>query len=142
MKRFIGLDLGTTSLGVSISDKTNTIVSPLVLIKFKKEDYNIALKEVLDIIKEYNITDVVLGLPKNMDSSMGFAATRSINFKKMLEENDITVHLEDERLTTVEAINIMKNNGVKKINKSGNTDILSAVLILESYIKRIENERK
>lgn len=142
MKRFIGLDLGTTSLGVSISDKTNTIVSPLVLIKFKKEDYNIALKEVLNIIKDYNITDVVLGLPKNMDSSMGFAATRSINFKKMLEENDITVHLEDERLTTVEAINIMKNNGVKKINKSGNTDILSAVLILESYIKRIENERK
>ncbi len=142
MKRFIGLDLGTTSLGVSITDKTNTIVSPLVLIKFKKEDYNTALKEVLDIIKEYNITDVVLGLPKNMDNSMGFAATRSINFKNMLEENNITVHLEDERLTTVEAINIMKNNGVKKINKSGNTDILSAVLILESYIKRIENEGK
>ena len=142
MNRFIGLDLGTTSLGVSITDKTNTIVSPLVLIKFKKEDYNTALKEVLDIIKEYNITDVVLGLPKNMDNSMGFAATRSINFKNMLEENDITVHLEDERLTTVEAINIMKNNGVKKINKSGNTDILSAVLILESYIKRIENEGK
>lgn len=142
MKRFIGLDLGTTSLGISISDKTNTIVSPLVLIKFKKEDYNTALKEVLDIIKEYNITDVVLGLPKNMDNSMGFAATRSINFKNMLEENNIAVHLEDERLTTVEAINIMKNNGVKKINKSGNTDILSAVLILESYIKRIENEGK
>ena len=142
MKRFIGLDLGTTSLGVSISDKTNTIVSPLVLIKFKKEDYNTALKEVLDIIKEYNITDVVLGLPKNMDNSMGFAATRSINFKNMLEENNIAVHLEDERLTTVEAINIMKNNRVKKINKSRNTDILSAVLILESYIKRIENEGK
>lgn len=142
MKRFIGLDLGTTSLGVSITDKTNTIVSPLVLIKFKKEDYNTALKEVLDIIKEYNITDVVLGLPKNMDNSMGFAATRSINFKNMLEENNIAVHLEDERLTTVEAINIMKNNGVKKINKSENTDILSAVLILESYIKRIENEGK
>lgn len=142
MKRFIGLDLGTTSLGVSISDKTNTIVSPLVLIKFKKEDYNTALKELLNIIEKYNITDVVLGLPKNMDNSMGFAATRSINFKNMLEENNIAVHLEDERLTTVEAINIMKNNGVKKINKSGNTDILSAVLILESYIKRIENEGK
>lgn len=142
MKRFIGLDLGTTSLGVSISDKTNTIVSPLVLIKFKKEDYNTALKELLNIIEKYNITDVVLGLPKNMDNSMGFAATRSINFKNMLEENNIAVHLEDERLTTVEAINIMKNNGIKKINKSGNTDILSAVLILESYIKRIENEGK
>lgn len=142
MKRFIGLDLGTTSLGVSITDKTNTIVSPLVLIKFKKEDYNTALKELLNIIEKYNITDVVLGLPKNMDNSMGFAATRSINFKNMLEENNIAVHLEDERLTTVEAINIMKNNGVKKINKSGNTDILSAVLILESYIKRIENEGK
>ena len=133
MKRFIGLDLGTTSLGVSISDKTNTIVSPLVLIKFKKEDYNTALKELLNIIEKYNITDVVLGLPKNMDNSMGFAATRSINFKNMLEENNIAVHLEDERLTTVEAINIMKNNGVKKINKSGNTDIICSINFRKLY---------
>lgn len=139
--RYLGLDLGTTSLGVAISDRTNTLSSPLKLIKFKKEDYNKALEEVMDIIKEYNVTRVILGLPKNMDNSMGFAASRSINFKSLLESKDIEVILEDERLTSVEAINIMKNNGMKKINQQGKTDIISAVLILESYLKRISNEK-
>lgn len=134
--RYLGLDLGTTSLGIAISDKTNTLASPLKLIKFKKEDYSIPLNELLILIKEYDISSVVLGLPKNMDNSLGFAANRSLNFKKMLEEKGITVFLEDERLTTVEAINIMKSNGTKKINQSGKTDILSAVLILDNFLKR------
>jgi putative Holliday junction resolvase len=140
--RYLGLDLGTTSLGVSISDKTNTLVSPLKLIKFKKEDYNSALKEILNVIKEYNITEVVLGLPKNMDGSLGFASERSLKFKELLENQNIIVHLEDERLTTVSAINILKDNGVTKINTKGQTDIVSAILILETFLKRIENERK
>ena len=121
--RYLGLDLGTTSLGVAISDKTNTLVSPLTLIKFKSEDYEDALKKLMDIINEKNITTVVLGLPKNMDNTMGFAAKRSLNFKDMLGKEGIKVMLEDERLTTVEAINIMKNNGVKKINEKNKTDI-------------------
>ncbi len=133
---YLGLDLGTTSLGVAISDKTNTLVSPYKLIKFPSEEYDLALKEVLDIIKKENVTAVVLGLPKNMDNSLGFAAKRSLKFKEALENAGVKVYLEDERLTTVEAINIMKNNGIKKINKQGKVDILSAVLILESFLKR------
>lgn len=134
--RYLGLDLGTTSLGVAISDKTNTLVSPLTLIKFKKEDYNDALNKLMEIINDKNISKVVLGLPKNMDNSLGFAAQRSLNFKKILESENVEVILEDERLTTVEAINIMKNNGLKRINEQNKTDVLSAVLILESYLKR------
>lgn len=139
--RYLGLDLGTTSLGVAISDKTNTLVSPLTLIKFKKEDYNDALNKLLEIIRDKNISRVVLGLPKNMDNSLGFAAQRSLNFKKLLESENIEVILEDERLTTVEAINIMKNNGLKRINEQNKTDVLSAVLILESYLKRQNYEK-
>lgn len=139
--RYLGLDLGTTSLGVSISDKTNTLVSPLTLIKFKREDYNEALNKLLEIIRDKNISRVVLGLPKNMDNSLGFAAQRSLNFKKLLESENIEVILEDERLTTVEAINIMKNNGLKRINEQNKTDVLSAVLILESYLKRQNYEK-
>lgn len=139
--RYLGLDLGTTSLGVAISDKTNTLVSPLTFIKFKSEDYEDALKKLMDIINEKNITTVVLGLPKNMDNTMGFAAKRSLNFKDMLGKEGIKVILEDERLTTVEAINIMKNNGVKKINEKNKTDIVSAVLILEGYLKRCNNDK-
>lgn len=139
--RYLGLDLGTTSLGVAISDETNTLVSPLTLIKFKSEDYEDALKKLMDIINEKNITTVVLGFPKNMDNTMGFAAKRSLNFKDMLGKEGIKVILEDERLTTVEAINIMKNNGVKKINEKNKTDIVSAVLILEGYLKRCNNDK-
>ena len=140
--QYLGLDLGTQSLGVSISDKTNTLVSPLTLIKFPALQYDIAVQELIKIIKENNIAAVVLGLPKNMDNSLGFAAERSLNFKDMLEQLGIIVYLEDERLTSVEAQNIMKANGVKKINKKEKTDVLAAVLILESYLKRMKNEKK
>ena len=133
---YLGLDLGTTTLCVAISDKTNTLVSPLTLIKFEKENYEEALESLLKIMSEKSIKAVVLGLPKNMDNSLGFAAERSLKFKEMLESKGIKVYLEDERLTTVEALNIMKNNGVKRINKQGKTDMLSAVLILESFLKR------
>lgn len=141
MKRYIGLDLGTTTLGVSITDKTNTLVSPVKLIKFKKEDYNFALDELIKIAEEKKVKDFVLGLPKNMDNSLGFAANRSLNFKTMLEEKGFNVYLEDERLTTVEALNIMKNNGMKNIKEKEKTDILSAVLILETFLKREKYEK-
>ena len=131
------MDLGTTTLGVAISDKTNTLATPLELIKFARENYEEALDKLLKIVSEYNIKEVVLGLPKNMDNSLGFASNRSLNFKSMLEDKGLVVHLEDERLTTVEAIGILKNNNVKKINKSAKTDIVSAVLILESYLRKL-----
>lgn len=135
--RYLGLDLGTTTLGVAISDKTNTLATPLELIKFARENYDEAIDKLLKIVSEYNIKEVVLGLPKNMDNSLGFASNRSLNFKSMLEDKGLVVHLEDERLTTVEAIGILKNNNVKKINKSAKTDIVSAVLILESYLRKL-----
>lgn len=136
MNRYIGLDLGTTSLGVAITDRTNTLVSPLKLIRFKREDYDSALNELEKIAKEKEVTKFVLGLPKNMDNSLGFAANRSLNFKKLLEEKGYVVYLEDERLTTVEALNIMKNNGLRNIKEKEKTDVLSAVLILETFLKR------
>lgn len=141
MKRYIGLDLGTTTLGVSITDKTNTLVSPVKLIKFKSEDYDFALDELIKIAQEKKVKDFVLGLPKNMDNSLGFAANRSLNFKTMLEEKGFNVYLEDERLTTVEALNIMKNNGMKNIKEKEKTDILSSVLILETFLKREKYEK-
>ncbi len=141
MKRYMGLDLGTTTLGVSITDKTNTLVSPVKLIKFKSEDYDFALDELIKIAQEKKVKDFVLGLPKNMDNSLGFAANRSLNFKTTLEEKGFNVYLEDERLTTVEALNIMKNNGMKNIKEKEKTDILSAVLILETFLKREKYEK-
>ena len=135
--RYLGLDLGTTTLGISISDKTNTLVSPLKVIKFAFEDYESVIDELKEIIKEYNIDKVVLGLPKNMDGSMGFASERSMNFKELLEKNNIFVILEDERLTTKASENIIHSNNENVKNTKNKIDAIAACLILESYLKRV-----
>ena len=135
--RYLGLDLGTTTLGISISDKTNTLVSPLKVIKFAFEDYASVIGELKEIINNYNITKVVLGLPKNMDGSMGFASKRSLDFKELLEKNNISVVLEDERLTTKLSENIIHSNNENVKNTKNKIDAIAACLILESYLKRV-----
>ena len=101
MKRYLGLDLGTTTLGVSITDKANILVVPYKLIKFGFEDYETAKKELLEIIEKEKITDIAIGLPKNMDGSLGFASQRTMRFVELLDLKDVSVNLIDERLTTI-----------------------------------------
>lgn len=136
--RYMGLDLGTTSLGVATTDKTNTITTPLKVIKFPKERYDLAVEELKTIIEEKKITDIVLGLPKNMDNTLGFAAQRSIEFKNLLSNLGVKVHFYDERLSTVEALNILKTTGNKNIKEKNIVDAISANIILESYMKGIK----
>ncbi len=136
--RYLGLDLGTKRLGVSISDKTNTIVTPLCVISYPFEDYKDCLDKLLVIIKEKEIDKVVLGLPKNMDGSIGFAGERSLKFKELLENNNIEVILEDERLTTKESENIIHSNNDNIKNTKNKIDAIAASIILESYLKRIK----
>ena len=82
--RTLGMDLGTKTLGLAISDKQGIIASPYKLIKYNNiED---AVNEVLEIIEKEKVDNLVLGLPKNMNNSLGFASERSLNFKKLLEE--------------------------------------------------------
>lgn len=136
--RYLGLDLGTKTLGISITDKTNTLVRPLKVLRFKSEEYESILPEVESIIKEYNITKVILGLPKNMDGSIGFAGERSLNFKKMLESKNIEVVLIDERLTTVMAEDIVHLNNDNVKNTKKKIDSIAASIILESYLKGLK----
>lgn len=136
--RYLGLDLGTKTLGVSISDKTGIITRLLPVIRFNREDYLYALNKTLDITREYNISEVVLGLPKNMDGSLGFAADRSLKFKELLENNGLIVHLVDERLTTKSAIDMMHSVNKTEKNSKNIIDSVSASIILESYLKSIK----
>ncbi|MDE6285323.1 MAG: Holliday junction resolvase RuvX [Bacilli bacterium] len=136
--RYMGLDLGTTSLGLAISDKSGMISMPMKVLKFPKERYDLVLEELLPILEEKQITVVVLGLPKNMDNSEGFAAQRSRNFAQELEKYGVTVHFYDERLSTVEAMNILKSTGNKKIKEKNIVDAVSASIILEGFLKGIQ----
>ena len=137
MKRYLGLDLGTKTLGVAVSDLTNTIASSLCIIRFDSEDY-ISTKDELDsIIKEYNITDIVLGLPKNMNNSIGFRALATMEYKKLLEVwFNINVILEDERLTTVEATNYMLEANLSRKKRKMKIDAVAAIIILQTYLDR------
>ncbi len=140
MKRYLGLDLGTKTIGVAITDKANILVVPYKLIKFSFENYEEAKKEVINIINKEHITDIAIGLPKNMDGSLGFASQRTMNFVKLLDLKDVNISLVDERLTTMESQKILHNNNLKEKDFKDKIDMQSAVIILETYLRSIKNE--
>ncbi len=142
MKRYLGLDLGTKTIGVAITDRANILVVPYKLIKFSFEDYEQAKKEIIDIVNKEKITDIAIGLPKNMDGSLGFASQRTMNFVKLLDLKDVNISLVDERLTTMESQKILHNNNLKEKDFKDKIDMQSAVIILETYLRSIKNENK
>ena len=134
--RCLGLDLGTKTLGLAISDKTNFIASPFKTLRWDGNDYNLLFNELDNIIKEYNITHLVLGLPKNMDNTLGFASERSLKFKEALEDRyGLQVVLIDERLSTVEAENYLINADMSRKKRKKVIDGVAASLILDTYLK-------
>ncbi len=132
----LGMDLGTKKLGLAMSDATGMISYPYKLIKFS--DYEEAAKEVVDIVNKEKVEILVLGLPKNMDNSMGFASERSLNFKSILEGlTDKEIVLIDERLSTVEAENMLIKDDVKRKKRKNVIDELSAAIILDTYLRKV-----
>lgn len=137
--RYLGLDLGTKTLGIAISDKTNTLASVLKVVRFNSEDYEVALQEVINLVKEYNIEKIALGLPKNMNNTCGFASERSLKFKTMLEEQlDIPICLVDERLSTIEAEKILISSDVSRGKRKKVIDGVAAQIILETFLRMEE----
>ena len=135
--RYIGLDLGTKTLGIALSDKLGILANPLKTIKFDNEDYESLISELEIIIKENDIKTAVLGLPKNMNNSLGFASERSMNFKELLESKlGLEVILEDERLSSVEANNVMISADLSRNKRKEKVDALAASIILQRYLDR------
>lgn len=133
--KYLGMDLGTKRLGLAIST-SGVLTTPYKLINFKT--YEEARDEVIKIIEKEKITCLVLGLPKNMDNSMGFASERSLNFKKLLEEKcNLPVNLVDERLSTVEAESILIENNYSRAKRKNVIDELSACIILDTYLRKV-----
>ena len=134
--RCLGLDLGTKTLGLAMSDKTNSIASPYKVLKWDGENYDLLFKELDNIIKDNAITDLVLGLPKNMNNTLGFAAERSLSFMEALEERyKLEVKMIDERLSTVEATNYLLSADISRKNRKKVIDGVAASIILDTYLK-------
>ena len=132
--RYLGLDLGTTSLGVSLSDKTNTIASPYET-KFYK-NYQELIIYLENLIKIKEISKIILGYPKNMNNTLGDAVNRTKEFKELLENNfKIPVILVDERLSTVEAEKTLIAMDISREKRKKVIDSYAAAIILDTYLK-------
>lgn len=137
--RYIGLDLGSRTLGVAISDATGLIASSYTIIRHN-EEYERLVEEVKKIIDEKKIDAIVLGLPKNMNNTLGVKAELSYKFKNMLENaTHLNVFLEDERLTTKQATNILLMNDTSRKKRKKVIDSMAATIILQSYLDKENN---
>ena len=135
--RILGLDLGTRTLGLAISDKTETIASFYGTIHFKEESYDEAIEKLKEIIESENVQKLVLGLPKNMNNSVGDAALRCLNFKDLLEQTfKLEVIMQDERLSTKEAASYLIESDMSRKKRKKKVDSVAASIILQTYLDR------
>lgn len=136
MERLIGLDLGSVTCGIAISDPLGMIARALTTVRFEPDDYRQALQEVSAICRENKVKKLVLGLPRHMNGDIGVRGEISQNFAKMLEQEGFEVDLWDERLTTVAAEKILISGNVSRKKRKKVIDQMAAVQILQSYLDR------
>jgi len=132
--KYLAMDLGTKTCGLALSDKLGIIASPYKVLRYN--DVDELIKEIKNIINLENVDELVLGLPKNMNNSLGFASERSLNFKCELEKYvDLKIHLVDERLSTMEAENILISNDTSRQKRKKIIDAYAASIILDTFLK-------
>ena len=138
--RYLGIDLGSKTVCLAMSDTTLTIASTYKTIFFKDEDYNSTINEIKDIIKEYNITKIILGLPKNMNNTLGERAEITLKYKELLEKStDLPVIMFDERLTSVISNSILIEADMSRKKRKKKVDSIAAQIILQDYLNKEKN---
>ena len=139
--RYLGLDLGSKTLGIAISDLTETLATTLTTLNFKDEDYDKLAYMLDDIIKENSIDKIILGFPKNMNNTIGQRAEITMEFKEKLEHiYNIEVILEDERLTSVISNQVMIMADMSRNKRKKKVDGIAAQLILQSYLDKLKRK--
>ncbi|MBR6948741.1 MAG: Holliday junction resolvase RuvX [Bacilli bacterium] len=132
--RYLGLDLGSRTLGISKSDSSGLIASSYKVIRHN-EEYDKLLNEVKEIVDELEIEAIVLGYPKNMNNTVGPKGQLSIEFKEKLEKLvNIPVYLQDERLTTKSATDMLISGNVSRKDRKKVVDAVAATIILQTYL--------
>lgn len=142
--RIVGLDLGTKTLGVAISDATETIASGLTTLRFTENKPVECLTDLKKIIDEYDAKLIVIGLPKNMNNTLGHAVQRTRDFSSILNDKfNIPIVEQDERLSSVSANNVLLQADVSRKKRKSKVDELAATIILQNYLdirKGMKNE--
>ncbi|MDO9591648.1 MAG: Holliday junction resolvase RuvX [Erysipelotrichaceae bacterium] len=137
MKRLIGLDLGSKTVGVAISDPMGMLARTLTTIRFPQYDFETACKQVIELCKQNDVAEVVLGLPRHMNGDIGESGQMALDFKEMLLESGLqSVTMWDERLTTVAAQRLLISADLSRKKRKEVIDQVAAVGILQSYLDR------
>lgn len=134
--RIIGLDYGTKTVGIAVSDSLGITAQAVETITRKEENkLRQTLARIEALIDEYNVEEIVVGLPKNMNNTIGERAEACRDFADKLERRTgLPVIMWDERLTTVSADNVLKECGVRRENRKAVVDKIAAVFILQGYL--------
>ena len=136
MSRILGLDYGTKTVGVAISDPLLLTAQEFETITRERASaLRHTLVRIKEICEEYQVDKIILGYPRNMDDTEGFRCQDTLEFKKLLEKRvDIPIELVDERLTTVYADEILEESGVAKSERKKYIDQIAAAIILQDYL--------
>lgn len=134
--RIMGLDFGSKTVGVAISDPLEITAQGIEIVRRKEENkLRRTLARIEELIVEYEVGEIVLGLPKNMNNSEGDRVEKTKAFQEMLERRSgLQVTLWDERLTTVAADRAMMEAGIRRENRKDYVDMIAAVLILQGFL--------
>lgn len=141
--RFVGLDLGTKTLGVAVSDATGTIASGVTTLRFEDSKPESIINELRNIINEYSVKSIVIGLPKNMNNTMGQAVQRTRSFIKILDDEfNLPIYEQDERLSSVTANNVLLTADVSRKRRKTKVDTIAATIILQNYLDIRKEQEK
>lgn len=142
--RILGLDFGSKTVGVAVSDGLLLTAQGVETIERKDENkLRKTCARIEELIAEYEITEIVLGLPKNMNNTEGERVEKTKAFGEMLERRTgLPVHYWDERLTTVAAEQILMESGVRRENRKAVIDKVGAGLILQGYLDCLKTKEK
>lgn len=139
MKKYLGLDLGSKSLGLAISE-SGIIANSYTTKYFKDHDYDEAARTISSIIMQEKITCLVIGLPKHMNNDLGVRGEISVDFANKIKTlTDIEVVLWDERTSTQAAIKTLVKSNASRKKQKAKKDELAAVIILQNYLDYKEN---
>ncbi|MCD8022915.1 MAG: Holliday junction resolvase RuvX [Lachnospiraceae bacterium] len=143
MSRVMGLDYGSKTVGVAISDPLGLTAQAVETITRTQENkLRRTLARIEELIVQYDVTEIVLGYPKNMNNTVGERAEKSLEFRDMLmRRTGLSVIMWDERLTTVAATRTLMESGVRRENRKDYVDMIAAVYILQGYLDREHNRR-
>ncbi|MBD7914157.1 Holliday junction resolvase RuvX [Clostridium sp. Sa3CUN1] len=136
--RILGLDIGSKTIGVAISDPLGWTAQGITTIRRTKKEQD--LEEIKKICKEYSVETIVIGLPKNMNGTIGESGEKVLEFSERIkEETELKVEMWDERLTTVAAHKAMLEADLSRSKRKKIVDKIAAIYILQGYLDRLSN---